>query len=207
MNTYKRCISGGGLKYVLRPMLAVVAMALVWGCAMRKRPHYELNVGGYKWTMPMPQGFTPKSKQEWSKVQQQGKRALEDASGKELDNKLKTLFVLKDQHNSYMEANTEPIKGTADQYYRDLEYTYNMMYKGMRMQAEHATLDTTKQIEEIDGLEFRKFTMSSNNTTKKIIIYSRVFGDKALTVSIMFADWLKGDDMLQAFRRSRFVKI
>jgi len=52
-------------------------------------------------------------------------------------------------------------------------------------------VETTRSVENIDGLEFQKFQIKAlypNNITLHILMYSRLFDKKELTINIMYVD-------------------
>ena len=45
-----------------------------------------------------------------------------------------------------------------------------------------------------------------NKMVMNMLMFSRLFGDKEFTVNIMYMDQLKGEQMLDSWKKSKFTK-
>jgi hypothetical protein len=162
------------------------------------------------WKIVIPQGTTVVSEQEWERLQQKGAAAIEKTYGEKIENNASTLFVVKYDDLNYFEANQQPYDSIADPDYPAYFRSVNdVLYTTFKEQIPNGTIDSSSSEELIAGLLFQKFRISitlPNNMVIRMFMFSRTFGDKELTVNIMYVDEEKGIRMMSAWKKSTFGK-
>ena len=106
-------------------------------------------------------------------------------------------------------ADYQPFDTEFDNYIESCEAVNEMLYETFRAQMPDAKIDTTRTVENIDNLEFQtiKFKIEyPNKMVMNMLMFSRLFGDKEFTVNIMYMDQLKGEQMLDSWKKSKFAK-
>lgn len=135
---------------------------------------------------------------------------MEQTVGEKIENSSTTIFVVKYDEMNYLEANHQPYDSIADpDYPAYFRSTNEVLYATFKEQMPNAAIDTATTEEQIDGLLFQKFRIKitmANNLVLKIIMYSRPFGNKELTLNMMFMDEDRGFRMMSAWKKSTFGK-
>ncbi len=162
------------------------------------------------WKIIIPQGTTVVSQQEWQRLEQKGAEAIEKTYGEKIESNATTLFVVKYDDLNYFEANQQPYDSITDPDFPAYFRTINeVLYETFKEQIPNGTIDTASSEELIAGLLFQKFRISismPNNIVIRLFMFSRPFGDKELTINIMYVDEEKGIRMMSAWKKSTFGK-
>ncbi|MNS30207.1 hypothetical protein D3C72_622320 [compost metagenome] len=72
-----------------------------------------------------------------------------------------------------------------------------------------AKIERSSSTEKIDGFVFQTFKVKielPNKMVMTLLMFSRLFEKKELTVNIMYIDTSKGEKMLASWRNSKFKK-
>ena len=72
-----------------------------------------------------------------------------------------------------------------------------------------SVIDSASTVELVDNLEFQKFKIKielPNKMVLNLVMFSRLFNKKELSVNIMYVDNEKGTQMLNAWKNSKFRK-
>ncbi|MEJ8843228.1 hypothetical protein WG954_12635 [Lacibacter sp. H375] len=163
-----------------------------------------------KWKIVIPEGTKTVSNEEWNKLEEKGAAAIEKTYGEKIESQATTIFVVKYDDRNYLEANQQPYDSISDPDYPAYFRSVNeVLYTTFKEQIPNATIDTASTEELIDGLTFQKFRISislPNNMVIRIYMYSRPFGNKELTINMMFVDEEKGMMMMSAWKKSSFKR-
>ena len=191
-------------------VLSIILLALGFSASSQIEAGKEFSYKPFNWKIIIPQGTTVVSAQEWSKLEQKGAEAIEKTYGEKVESNATTLFVVKYDDLNYFEANQQPYDSIADPDYPAYFRTVNeVLYETFKEQIPNGTIDTASSEELIAGLLFQKFRISismPNNIVIRLFMYSRPFGDKELTINIMYVDEEKGIRMMSAWKKSTFGK-
>jgi hypothetical protein len=162
----------------------------------------------FNWTIHIPEQFEKVSSEEWKKLQNKGKKAIEDTYGEKIINQSKTIFVFKNDQLNYLEATSQPYNKAVDgNFLASCKETEDILYQTFMDQIPGIKIDRSTDTEIIGGLDFHKFKMKilyPNKMIFTVIMYSRLFGKKEFTVNIMYVDNIKGVALLNAWRKSTF---
>lgn len=94
-----------------------------------------------------------------------------------------------------------------DEFLRLCREEEELMYMGFELQFPDVKIDTAHAIEKIGELPFRtygiKFAIPGKGTMR-LAMFSRLFGQKVLTVTILYTDQQKGAQLLAAWKQSTF---
>ncbi|MCY1486177.1 hypothetical protein D3C87_297340 [compost metagenome] len=164
----------------------------------------------FKWTIVIPKDFVSVSTEEWSKVQNKGTNALEKTIGQEIINQAKTIFVFQNDQFNYFEANYQPFDEATDgNYLESCKAINDIVFETFKSQMPQAKIERSSSTEKIDGFVFQTFKVKielPNKMVMTLLMFSRLFEKKELTVNIMYIDTSKGEKMLASWRNSKFKK-
>lgn len=194
------------LKYILILLVATTNI-----CNSQTSKSNTIYSKEFKWTIDIPEDFERVSAEEWTKTQNKGADAMEKTVGQEIINQSKTIFVFKSDQHNYIEANYQSFDVAKDgNYLESLKYVYDVVFETFKSQMPQATkIERNNSTEKIGGLAFQTFKIKiefPNKQVMTLIMYSRLFGKKELTVNIMYIDNSKGEKMLASWRNSKFKR-
>ncbi|EJL74252.1 hypothetical protein [Chryseobacterium populi] len=162
----------------------------------------------FKWTIKIPEGFEKVNNEEWAKMQGKGEDALEKTSGQKVINQAKIIFVVKSSNFNYLEANYQPFDPSVDGNYEETNKAVNdVLYQTFKDNMPGSKIDTVSTKEKINNLLFYKYVTKitmPNNMVMELQMYSRLFDKKEFTINIMFMDPKKGEEMINAWKASKF---
>ncbi len=188
--------------------LLVVATAACSG--KQSNPEKVIVNDDFKWTIKIPAGFDFVDAQEQSRVQNKGLDAVEDATGMEVDNQAKTIFMYRSDETNNIEANYQPFDEAIDgDFIESNKMVEDIVYETFVSQMPGAEVDTTRSVAIIDGLDFQKFSTKivyPNKMVMHLDMYSRLFDKRQLTINIIYTDEEKGEALNHAWERSKFAK-
>lgn len=181
---------------------------LITSCNGQSSPTLKLYNKDFKWTITIPEDFEKVESEQWKKMQNKGAEAIEKTYNKEIVNEATVLFVFKSGATNYLEANYQPFDEKKDgSYIENWKAVNEVLYHTFQSQMPNTKVDTTTTIEKIDNLDFQKFIMKvayPNNMILNILMYSRLIKQKEFTVNIMYVDPKKGEQLLAAWKASKF---
>ena len=177
-------------------------------CTGKKTLKREVYNQDFNWTITIPENFDTVTAEQWARLQNKGRDAIEKTYDEKLDIRTKTIFVFKSDQLNYFESNYQPFDTAIDgNYLESVKNVNDMLYHTFESQIPGVKIDTATSAEIIDKLEFQ--TLKSkvtypNNRVLNFFMFTRLFDDKQLSVNIMYVDKAKGELMLNAWRKSKF---
>jgi hypothetical protein len=189
----------------------IIFLAIIFqNCTEQTSPKKEIHNNDFNWTITIPENFESVSAEQWTKMQNKGREAIEKTYDAKVDNQAKTIFVFKNDQLNYFESNYQPFDSTTDGNYLESWKSVNeILYQTFISQMQGTKIDTTTSTEKIDNLEFQTLKMIvtyPNNRVLNILMFSRLFDKKEFTVNIMYVDNKKGELMLDSWKKSTFGK-
>ena len=120
------------------------------------------------------------------------------------------IFSFKTDQMNYFECSYQPFDPAADgDYLKTKQAVNDMLYKTLITQLQGVKVDTTMIVEKISNLEFHTFITTVKYPNKMILhmlLYYRLFDKKEFAMNIFYKDEEKGQQMLNAWKSSRFGK-
>lgn len=187
--------------------ILLFTILLVQSCQSQKSAEREIFNADFKWSITIPKNFENVSGEEWSKLQNKGKIAIEDTYGEEIINNSKIIFVFKSDDLNYFESNYQPFDPSDGDYLATCENVNLVLYETFKAQMPNAKIERRTTTEIVDQLEFQKFETEveyPNKMVLHLLMYSRLFDEKEFSVNIMFVDKAKGAEMLDSWKKSKF---
>jgi hypothetical protein len=186
-----------------------VLAAVICGCNDREvAKERHLYNKEFDWTITIPEGFDTLTAEEWDRIQGKGAEAIKKTYGVEIESRPHTIFVFRNNKLNSFEANWEPFDTLTDGDFDELsQLTNEMIYGTFEAQMPDAKLDSSSSTETISGLEFRVFSVNlkmPNKTTLECMHFTRLFGNRTLSVNITTLEKKKKEAMLKAWRSSKF---
>ena len=179
-------------------------------CNGQKKEKQEIHNKDFNWTITIPENFENVSSADWAKMQDKGADVIEKTFEGEVINQSKTIFVFKSDQLNYFESNHQPFDPSVDgDYSESCKAVDEVLYETFKAQMPGVKIDTTRTLEKIDNLEFQTLTMKMeypNKMVLNLLMFSRLFDKREFTVNIMYVDKLKGQQMLDSWRQSKFTK-
>ncbi|HEY3403824.1 MAG TPA: hypothetical protein VGK59_10585 [Ohtaekwangia sp.] len=194
----------------MKKITFIYALLLVSGIACKGQISTSLTLynSEFNWTIVIPEDFNSVSAEEWSRLQNKGEDAVEKTYDAEVTNQVKTIFVFKSGDFNYLESNQQPYDVSVDgNYLETCKQIKEILFETFRTQMPNAKIDTLSAVETISGLEFQKFRVDidmPNGMKFTSLLYSRLFGKKEFSVNMMYVEASKGQQMLDAWRNSKF---
>lgn len=168
----------------------------------------ELIITGFNWRLKVPDFLIAENKDEWKKVQESGKKDIEETYDIEMKNQVNTIFIFKTQDESFFEATSEKIKPEmVSDYIATCKKMNDIFYNTVVAQVPDAQLDTFQTVQTIDNIPFQTLTAKMsfpNGLIKNIVMFRSLFKDTELTVSVMFSNDYTGKKIIEAFKKSDF---
>jgi len=164
----------------------------------------------FNWTITIPENFESLKAEQWEKMQNKGAEAIEKTFDGEVINQAKTIFVFKSDQMNYFESNYQPFDTKTDgNFVESFKNVGDILYQTFVAQMPDTKIDTTYTTEKIDNLVFQTYKISltyPNKMVLNVFMFTRLFDKKEFTVNIMYVDKLKGEKMLDCWRKSKFSK-
>jgi hypothetical protein len=196
--------------FILTFLFASVILQSCKGKEQAKTPPAEFYSKDFNWRIEIPEGFDTVSAEQWGKLQNRGADAIEKTYGAEVENKAKTLFVVRSDQFNYFESNYQPFDTLTDGNYLETCKTLNdMVYGTYKAQMPGTQIDSSSYIDTIDGLKFQAFKVNITLPDKKImevLMCSRLFGNKEFSVNMITMDAEKRKVLFRAWKHSTFGK-
>ncbi len=187
----------------------IICLTIIFqNCAGQTNPKKEIYNKDFNWTITIPENFDTVSAEQWAKMQNKGADAIEKTYDEKVVNRAKTIFVFKSDQLNYFESNYQPFDTTTDgNYLESCKNVNEMLYQTFVTQMQGIKIDTTTSTEKIDNLEFQTLKMRvtyPNNMVMNVLMFSRLFDKKEFSINIMYVDKLKGELMLNSWKKSKF---
>ena len=164
----------------------------------------------FKWRITIPANFESISDEQYAQLQQKGTDALQKEAGEKIENNSVRIFAFRSDRFHYFESNSQPFDAATDgDFYSVCKGVDGMVFNTFKNQIPAtAKIDSTLSTETIDNLTFQRFQLkiTINNTVLNLLLYNRLFDKKELTVTIFYVDQSQGDQLLTAWRNSKFEK-
>lgn len=164
----------------------------------------------FNWTITIPENFESLSADQWEKIQNKGAEAIEKTYDEKIINRAKTIFVFKSDQMNYFESNYQPFDPETDGNFEESwKGVGEVLYQTFVAQMPGTQIDTTYTTEKIDNLVFQTYKVKivyPNKMVLNLLMFTRLFDKKEFTVNIMYVDKLKGEKMLDSWRKSKFSK-
>ena len=190
--------------------LLICLTTIVQSCNGQTSPSREIYNKEFNWTITIPENFENVSSEQWAKMQNKGADAIEKTYDNKVVNQTKVLFVFKSDQMNYFESNYQPFDTATDgNYLESCKNVNDMLYETFKTQLPDIKIDTTRTENKIDNLEFQTFKMRveyPNRMVLNVMMFSRLFDKKELSVNIMYVDKKKGELMLNYWTKSKFTK-
>ncbi|RFZ85665.1 hypothetical protein DYU05_08735 [Mucilaginibacter terrenus] len=163
----------------------------------------------FGWTITPPPGFNTMDAADYQKMKAKGAGAIEGTYNAKVEDHTHAIFVMRKDQMHYFEANWQPAELGGGTMAESDKAVGDILYGTFEKQMPGAKLDTSYTSEVVSGLPFRLFKMNisfPNKINLTMNLYSKVFGNKDLSVVMMYVDKTIGETMLAAFRASTFSK-
>jgi len=162
----------------------------------------------FKWSIVIPEGFYLVSVDSVNAMHKRGAQKLENSSNQKIEDNTTNIFMFKSNRFNYFESCSQPYDTTTDgKISESVKLIANVLYNSFTSQIKNVEIDSSFEIEKISGLEFHKLKMKikyPNNLVFYINMYCRLFGNKELAINIYYVDEIKGYQMLNAWKKSKF---
>lgn len=164
------------------------------------------------WTIEIPTGWTIVEKDETEARNEKGKEIIEETIGGEFDaSGLKNLIVFQKNKFNIFQSTSEPFKveyeGEWEQNNHALKELIYTTYESQGIKVDSSV--TT--IEKIDGLNFLTYILTLYGKKGEIILhqmlFSRLINGFDFSVNLNYNNNRERDELLKAFRNSRFEKM
>jgi hypothetical protein len=187
----------------------VICLSLLFQiCAGQTTPQKEFYNKDFNWRITIPENFEAMDTAEIASMQSKGAAAMNKANNVKAENHATTLFFMRSEQTNYFESDYQSFDPAVDgNFSATLNAINNMIYKTLTTQLTGAKVDTVKSMEKISNLEFYSFKTSvtyPNKMVQHMLTFHRLFGKKEFTVTIVYRDDAKGQQMLSAWRSSTF---
>lgn len=178
--------------------------------AQVSQPPREYYNEDFQWTIIIPEGFENIPSEEWNKMENKGKDAIEGTYDIEVENNTTSIFNFKSDQFNYFGALWQPYDVELDGDYKEVFQGVNeILYGTFKNQMPSAKIDTASSMEDIDHLPFYKFKIQialPNQMVLTMLMYSRLFDKKELTVNFVYVNPEKGNMMMEALKNSKFAR-
>lgn len=163
------------------------------------------------WTITVPDGWKIVDKEKTQELTEKGVKALEKTIDGEIDfSRLKNLINFQKDQFNFFQSTSELF---AIEYPGEWEENNSTLKEIIYTTYQNQGIKTDSSItgiENIDGLDFYTYSFTIYSTDGKIILkqlmYSRLINGLVFGVNINFNNKKAKDEMLSAFRNSKFDK-
>jgi len=198
------------VNYALLLLLMVMIQSCTGQTTQTTTKKQEIYNKDFNWKITIPENFESLNAEQWEKMQNRGAEAIEKTYGEEIINQAKTIFVFKSDQMNYFESNYQPFDTETDgNFVESIKNVGDILYQTFVAQMPNTKIDTTYTTEKIDNLVFQTYKIRltyPNKMVLNVFMFSRLFDKKEFTVNIMYVDKLKGEKMLDCWRKSKFSK-
>lgn len=163
------------------------------------------------WTIEIPKGWTETEREETQAMTEKGLKAMEDVVDGEIDySRLKNLVGFQKNKFNIFQSTSEPFELEYEgEWEENNEALKDIIYAAYQSQGINVDSTETK-IEKIDGLKFYSYSFTVYGPKGEIILkqtmFSRLINGFDFGVNINYNNESDRDEMLLAFRSSKFRK-
>ena len=188
-------------------LLAIAIILSVIICKAQDTLQYKTyHYKDFNWTIKLPSNFEPVAEQIWQQKENSGTADLEKSNGTTFVNDSKFVFMFKEgaENNIIASYNIQDPKR-----HKSAEYVVQKsLYHEFETMSSKLKLDSSSTKMVINHLSFDVFVLKIDIPTKGFHDYdyriTRMFGDRNLSISIIFSDDKYGEAMLNAIKNSTF---
>jgi hypothetical protein len=173
---------------------------------IRKNEYTSKEIG---WTIEIPEGWEVTDLEKTKKSSQKGEKAIEETINAEVDySGLKHLITFQKNQFNIFQSSSEPFKLEYEGEWEETDCSLKaIVYDTYKNQGIKADSSATT-IDKIDGLDFRTYSFTiyspKGDVILKQIIYGRLINGFNFGVNINYNNEKDKDEMLKAFRKSKF---
>lgn len=163
------------------------------------------------WTIEIPKGWTETEREETQAMTEKGLKAMEEVVDGEIDySRLKNLVGFQKNKFNIFQSTSEPFELEYEgEWEENNEALKDIIYAAYQSQGINVDSTETK-IEKIDGLKFYSYSFTVYGPKGEIILkqtmFSRLINGFDFGVNINYNNESDRDEMLLAFRSSKFRK-
>ncbi|MFL5743894.1 MAG: hypothetical protein ACJ751_04470 [Niastella sp.] len=188
--------------------LAICLSILFQFCAAQTTPKKEFYSKDFNWRITIPENFQPIDSTEWARMESKGAAVMDKANNTKVENHATLLFQFKTDQMNHFNCSYQPFDPVVDgDYLKTKQAGNDMLYKTLTTQLQGVKVDTTMIVEKISNLEFHTFITTVTYPNKMVLhmlLYYRLFDKKEFAINIFYKDEEKGQQMLNAWKSSKF---
>lgn len=185
-------------------------LAGIQTCPAQTIPGKEFYSKEFNWRITIPENFITLDSTEMARLESQGAVLMNKANNVKVENHATTIFSFKTDQMNHFDCSYQPFNPATDgDYLKTKQAVNDMIYKTVTTQLQGVKVDTTISVEKINNLEFHTFITTVTYLNKMVLhmlMYYRLFDKKEFAMSIFYKDEGKGQQMLNAWRSSKFGK-
>ncbi|TCZ72204.1 hypothetical protein [Flaviaesturariibacter aridisoli] len=168
----------------------------------------DLFVPEFNWKIRIPAGYTRVSQAGADSLSEGGEEMIEKHTGITINTRPKDLFTFRNGPLHYIEANYLPrTTNSVKEYEAAFRKMTEVVYTTFEKQFSAAAVDTATGTEVIAGMRFyalRVQIKAANGFVLRMHLYTRLVGERDLTVTFLSIDKDRLEELLNAFRTSTF---
>ncbi|AEV96452.1 hypothetical protein A4D02_20025 [Niastella koreensis] len=185
-------------------------LAGVQVCTAQTNPKKEFYSAAFNWSITLPDNFVSIDSAEMARLESKGAAVMDKANNTKVENHATLLFSVKTDLMNHIDCSYQPFNPAVDGDYLETKQAINnMLYKTITTQLQGVKVDTTTRIEKISNLEFNTFVTTVTYPNKMVLhslMYYRLFGKREFSLNIVYKEEEKGQQMLNAWKGSKFGK-
>ena len=179
-------------------------------CTAQTTHKKEFYSTAFNWSITIPENFVPIDSAEMARLESKGAAVMDKANNTKVENHATLLFSVKTDQMNHFDCSYQPFNPAVDgDYLQTKQAINNMLYKTLTTQLQGVKVDTTMRIEKISNLEFNAFITTVTYPSKMVLhslMYYRLFGKREFSLNIVYKEEEKGQQMLNAWKSSKFGK-
>jgi len=200
-------------------IVTFLIISIISASCKKVEPNQSIDEGNVKestytseeigWTIEIPAKWEIVGKEEKESLQEKGKEALSGAIGEDIDySGLKNLIAFKKNQFNIFQSTSEVFSNDEgiewDEHNQALKELVYITYQDQGIKVD----TSSTSIEKIDGIDFKNYTFTIYSPKGEVIVrqivYSRLINNFDFCVNINYNDDNYRDEMLRAFRNSKF---
>jgi len=170
---------------------------------------HEFYFKQFNWHVTIPKDFKTLSQQELTEIKEKGRVAMEKTTNQTIVDNSIPIFSFKSDQLHYFSSSYQPFDPSINGDFKIVcKRVDDIVYNSISQQMPPGTkVDSTITTETVDKLNFQCLKVISTLPNKlkiNVLMYNRLFDKVELTVTIMYVDENKGNQLLKAWRNSKF---